>query len=375
MKNENRPERVLHIVSSMDRGGAETLIMSIYRNINRDAVQFDFITHTTEKNDFEVEILQLGGRIYKIPSLGQAGPFLYIKNLRAIMKNETYKAVHIHTDFQGGFPALAAKISGIKKRICHSHSNSWPRGNRSLHKVSLKILQSLIKSSATDYCSCSKEAGEFLFGNSEKVNILKNGIDINYFANIDDINKTKLLDELNLPKSAIMIGHVGRFSSSKNHKFILMLLKKLLENDKRFFLLLAGDGPLRSQVEEEAAELKIMEHIRFLGVRDDIPKLMNRFDVFLFPSRFEGFGIVTVEAQSSGTPCVVSDTVPKSTDMGLGLVSYVSLNESIDVWCQKINDALLIERPNKNTIIEKISQQGYSIQENIKDWLNLYGVS
>lgn len=292
-----------------------------------------------------------------------------------IMTSESYKAVHVHTDFQGGVPALAAGLSGIKRRICHSHSNNWPRGNKMIDRLSLKILQGIIKLSATNYCSCSQEAAEFLFGKAKNVNILLNGIDINEFTNSENDNITKPYDEFGLPKNAKILGNIGRFSSSKNQMFIVKIMKKLIDEDSSFYALLIGDGTLKRQVEEEAFRLGIMEHIRFLGVRDDIPKLMKSFDVFLFPSIFEGFGIVTIEAQSSGTPCVISDTVPKSTDMGLGLVAYVSLEESLDVWCQKINEALLIQRPNKKTVIERISQQGYSIQDNIVEWLSIYGVS
>jgi glycosyltransferase EpsF len=371
-------KRVLHIVSTMDRGGAETLIMNIYRNIDRQKIQFDFITHTPMKCDFEDEIIQLGGRIYKISSLGQLGPYSYVRELMKIMSSHSYEAVHIHTDFQGGFPALAAKLSGVKIRICHSHSNNWHRGNQFIDRTVLKIFQSLIKISSTRFCSCSYEAAKFLFGKrsfkSSKVKILNNGIDLTQFENIKE-NRNKILHELDIPAGAKIIGHVGRFSTSKNQTFILKVLKKLLEKDKQIFALLVGDGPLKQQVEEEALKLGISDHIRFLGVRSDIPRLMRHFDVFLFPSLFEGFGIVTIEAQSSGTPCVMSDMVPRSTDMGLGLVTYLSLDESIDVWGNKLLDAFKVERPNKQLVFEAISKNGFSIKSTINDWLELYGAS
>ncbi|WML51589.1 glycosyltransferase family 1 protein [Neobacillus sp. PS3-12] len=371
-------KRVLHIVSTMDRGGAETLIMNIYRNIDRKKIQFNFITHTPMKCDFEDEIIALGGRIFKIPSLGQLGPFSYVRDLMKIMSAHSYEAVHIHTDFQGGFPALAAKLSGIKIRICHSHSNSWPRGNQFMDRTALKIFQTLIKISSTRFCSCSSEAAEFLFGKrsfeSSKVKILNNGIDLTQFENIQE-NRNEILRELDIPVGAKIIGHVGRFSTSKNQTFILKVLKKLLEKDKRVFALLVGDGPLKQQIEEEALKLGIVDHIRFLGVRSDIPRLMRHFDVFLFPSLFEGFGIVTIEAQSSGTPCIMSDMVPRSTDMGLGLVTYLSLDESIDVWGNKLLDAFKVERPNKQLVFEAISKNGFSIKSTINDWLELYGAS
>lgn len=368
-------KRVLHIVSSMDRGGAETLIMNVYRNIDRGKIQFDFLKHNEKKGDFEDEILELGGRIFKISSLGTLGPISYLKELKKIMKEHKFEAVHIHTDFQGGFPALAAKLSGIKTRICHSHSTSWPRETGVLSKSVLPILKILIKYSSTMYCSCSNEAAHFLFGNSAKVRLLKNGIDLTSFTNFSKAGRGQLLMDLGLPKDAIIIGHVGKFSSSKNQTFILKILKKLINMDQRFYVLLIGDGPLKQQVEKEAVKLEIADHVHFLGVRDDIPSFMQNIDVFLFPSRFEGFGIVTIEAQSAGTPCVIADTVPKSTDMGLGLVSFVSLDQSVDIWCKKVMEALKAEKLNTQKIIKRISENGYSIQNNIKDWLELYGAS
>ncbi len=376
---EKETKRILHIVSSMERGGAETLIMNIYRNLDRSKVQFDFISHSNKQGDFEQEIMGLGGRIFKIPSLGQLGPFAYIKELVKIMSANSFIAVHSHTDFQGGFPALAAKICGIKKRICHSHSTNWHKGNRYLEKVMLKILQSIIKFSATDYCSCSEEAAEFLFGenmlNDGKVSILKNGIDITQFSSLKTNFKKSVFDELRLPGNARVLGHVGRFSDSKNHIFILKILKKLVEEDNCFVALLIGEGPLKESIEKEAQRLGILKNIRLLGVREDIPRLMKAFDVFLFPSQFEGFGIVALEAQCAGTPCVISNTVPKTTDMGLGLTSYVSLDKGLDIWCSEVKEALNKERPDNRLINEEISKRGYNIQNNVNDWIDLYGVS
>ncbi|MDQ0198785.1 glycosyltransferase family 1 protein [Neobacillus ginsengisoli] len=376
---EKEPKRILHIVSSMERGGAETLIMNIYRNLDRTKLQFDFITHSNKKGDFDEEILTLGGRIYKIPSLGNLGPLSYIKNLIKIMNSNSYIAVHSHTDYQGGFPALAAKIAGINKRICHSHSNNWSKAKSFKSWVTLIILRSLIKISATNYCSCSLEAAQFLFGQNigktGKVSILKNGVDIAQFTMARTNLRNSVINELNLSGNVKIIGHVGRFSDSKNHFFILKVLKKLIEEDDHYVALLIGDGPLRINIEKEAAKLGVLNHIRFLGVRSDIPKLMKAFDVFLFPSKFEGFGIVTIEAQCSGTPCVIADTVPKATDMGLGLTSFVNLDESLDSWCNKIKESILMARPDDDLIYDRVSNRGFNIKNNVSDWVELYGAS
>ncbi|PFP29493.1 glycosyl transferase family 1 [Bacillus sp. AFS073361] len=369
-------KRILHIVSSMDRGGAETLIMNVYRNVDRSQIQFDFIVHGSEKGDYEDEILEMGGKIYRILSLGQLGPIRYLKELVRVMHFYPYQAVHSHTDFQSGFPTMAAKLVGIKQRICHSHSTNWQKGERLKERVILRVFKTIIKISATSYCSCSEEAAIFLFGKhvlkKGKVKVLKNGIDVKKFANVDRTFRKILLEELQLPEEVITIGHVGTFSESKNQLFILKVLKSLLEKDSRFVMLLVGDGPLKQQIEDESKRLGIIDNIRFLGVRSDIPNLMNAFDLFLFPSKFEGFGIVALEAQSSGTPCVLSDAIPNRVDMGLGLVSFINLDQSIEVWCEAINKGLLIKRPDNKMIINKVVSKGYNIQNNIQDWLNIY---
>lgn len=370
-------DRVLHIVSTMDRGGAETLIMNVYRNLDRSKLQFDFVTHRKDKGDFDDEIRKLGGKVYHITSLGGVGPISYVRMLAKIMEANSYIAVHSHTDYQSGFPALAAKLAGIPHRICHSHSTNWPLNNSFKGKLLLKGLQKIIKFSATHYCSCSQEAGAFLFGEKAvengQVTILKNGIDLSEYLD-ETITKISVIRELGLNEDAKIIGHVGKFSKSKNQMFILKILKDLIRKDKRYIALLIGDGPLKENIEREAESIGISKNIRFLGVRSDIPRLMNAFDVFLFPSIFEGFGIVAIEAQISGTPCIMSDSVPKSTDMGLGLAKFLSLDENSNKWVDEIESVIGMQKPGKDILVRALSEKGFSIQQNIEEWMKLYRV-
>ncbi|MEC1157485.1 glycosyltransferase family 1 protein [Cytobacillus horneckiae] len=362
--------RVLHVVSSMGRGGAETLIMNVYRQMDRSKCQFDFITHSHGENDYNQEIRRLGGDIYQIDSLGLVGPKQYLKRLKDVMKIREYDAVHAHTDYQAGFPALAAKQLGIATRICHSHSSGWPK-NSWKDRLTLKAMQGLIRYSATEYCSCSEEAAAFLFG-KRKAKILKNSIDVHSFLDIHPDSKQFMHELLNIPQSGKVIGHIGRFSTSKNQSFLIPIIKKLLHDDSSYYLVLAGDGPLREKVEAEAKAAGIWDHIRFLGIRKDIPQLMNAFDVFLFPSIFEGFGIVMLEAQCAGIPCIAADTVPKSTDMELGLVKYISLETKISDWCDEIEASFNYSRPSKALIHQQFANKGFHINDAWKDWFQLY---
>jgi glycosyltransferase EpsF len=376
VKHQN-PQRILHIVSAMNRGGAETVLMNVHRHLNRSKVQFDYVSHSTKKCDFDDEIASLGGQIYRIPSLGQSGPISYIRSLKKIMSAHDYAAVHAHTDYQSGFVTLAAKMIGINKRICHSHSSNWGRSNGLKGKIALKALQAIIKYSATDCCACSVAAAHFLFGrdwaNTNKVRVLKNGIDIDQFIHCT-VRDDSVRQELNIAPGTKIIGHIGRFSPSKNHQFLLRILERMLEGGKQVVAVFVGDGPLMQEVEHQANQLGIYNYTRFLGVRNDIPRLMAAFDVFVFPSLFEGFGMVTLEAQASGTPCVAADTVPKATDLGLGLMSFVSLDASLNSWIDKIDHAMLTDRPDAKRIYSHFIKSGFDIKQNIEDWMAVYGI-
>ncbi|PFS63111.1 glycosyl transferase family 1 [Bacillus cereus] len=377
MFKQERPKRVLHIVSAMDRGGAETLLMNVYRNIDREIVQFDFVSHKSEESDYDKEIIALGGKIHRISSLGQLGPLSYIKELVKVMSDNQYVAVHAHTDYQGGIVAIAAKIAGIKIRICHSHSNNWPMGSGIKGKVLLSFLRTVITYVGTNYCACSVESARFLFQkniDNSKVKIMKNAIDINQFVNVNIQEDNTVRDEFNIPVEKKVIGHIGRFSESKNHIFILKVFNEVLKYDPNFMLVLVGDGPLKNSIELESKRLGIYEKVRFLGVRKDIPRIIRMFDVFLFPSLFEGFGIVALEAQCAGVPCVVANTITKNVDMGLGIISFVSLDENLKIWSVEIQRVLEKEKLNTEIIADTISKLGFDIKSNIPEWLLLYGL-
>ena len=373
------PARVLHFVSAMNRGGTETLLMNVYRNLDREKIQFDFVSHREETCDYDNEIESLGGKVYRIGSLGQKGPVIYINEIRKILKQRSYLAVHSHTDFQSGFPALSAKLSGINKRICHSHSTQCGLKSGLKGKLLLTCLQTLIRFSATDYCACSTDAGEFLFGRKSVVQghiqLLNNGIDTAEYLNESSFDSLTLRDELKLDPETILIGHVGNFSEIKNQSFLLRLLKKSIEEGLNYTVVFVGEGPLRTEIETKAKEMGLSNRTKFLGVRQDIPRLMKAFEAFLFPSLNEGFGMVTIEAQCAGTPCVVSDSIPRSTDMGLNLIRYLNLNDNLLKWIEEINRMIEVEKPDENAIFEQFKRNGFSIHENINDWLTLYGFS
>ncbi|MGV3488740.1 MAG: glycosyltransferase family 1 protein [Tuberibacillus sp.] len=368
-------KRVLHVVSAMNRGGTETLLMNVYRQIDRSKIQFDFVSHRNEVCHYDEEIESLGGNVIRIPSLGESGPVTYIKNIKSVLAQHSYIAVHSHTDFQSGFAAYAAKRHGVQNIVCHAHTNRWEKKGWLANKMILPFLRSLIRYSATDYCACSEEAGAFLFGEKakDKVKILKNGIDIEQFLETD--KDEDLRKELNLSQDLKILGHIGNLSPVKNQAFILKLLRRLRDDGLNAVAVFAGDGPDLRNLEEQCRFLKIQPYVYFLGVRTDIPRLLRAFDVFVFPSLYEGFGIAAIEAQCAGKPCIVSRNVPVSTDLGLGLMTYLDLNDDMDIWISEMKRALEKEQPNRLTIEKRFAEKGYVIRDNVPDWLRLYGIS
>ncbi|MCR6598042.1 glycosyltransferase family 1 protein [Bacillus halotolerans] len=375
----NSQQRVLHVLSGMNRGGAETMVMNLYRKMERSKVQFDFLTYRNDPCAYDEEILSLGGRLFYVPSIGQSNPLTFVKNVRNIIKeNGPFSAVHAHTDFQTGFIALAARLAGVQVRVCHSHNTSWKTGFNWKDRLQLMVFRRLILAYATELCACGEDAGRFLFGRSnmerKRVHLLPNGIDLDLFSPAgqaaDDEKKAR-----GIASDRLIIGHVARFHEVKNHAFLLKLAVHLKKRGVRFQMILAGDGPLREQMEEEARRLNLLSDVLFLGTEEHIHELMRTFDVFVMPSLYEGLPVVLVEAQASGLPCIISDTITEKVDTGLGLVKRVSLSKPMDIWAETIVRAAAAGRPKRELVKDTLAKLGYDARRNVGALMNLYQIS
>ena len=327
--------RVLHVVRNMNRGGAETFIMNLFRNIDRSKIMFDFLVQSEKRGDFEDEIISLGGRVHRIKYVTDVGHFSYIKVLNKFFsEHKEYKIVHSHMNSMSGLILKAAKEQGVPNRISHSH-NTRSSGNM-VKRAYNWIVARYIKSAATQYFSCSKEAGRWLFRNvnEDKIKIIYNGIDIEIFKYDqqlrDDTRKTLKLDE------KLVIGHVGSFTKQKNHKLILKIFNELHKKNTSAYLILVGDGPLKSKSEQLAREYNIENSVFFLGVRKDVNALMNAFDIFLFPSLYEGLPVTLIEAQACGLTCVISDTITKEIEIVKDQIIRVDGFRYVEPWIQAI---------------------------------------
>lgn len=377
-------KRVVHVVSDMHRGGAETMIMNLYRNIDRSKLQFDFICHyrkddlnsSNNKADYYDEIIKLGGRIFRIPSLGTSNFIEYINNIKKVLKeNGPFEAIHVHTNKQSGFVLLGARLAKVKNRIIHSHITEWNYGNM-IYSI---ILKKLMIVNATKYCTCGEKAGINAFGQksyqNDKVFLLNNAIEVENFINVDYEASKKIREEFGIGEEEFVIGHVGRFDTQKNHKFIIALAKRLKNNKRNFIMLLAGNGPIKEEIQNEVQKEGLSKYVKFIGVRNDIELLMAMFDLFILPSLFEGLPLVSIEAQAAGTKCIVSDTVTNKIDMGLNLVRQLPITEdALELWEEEI---FKLDRPNldKDIISESLTQKGYNVKTNVNKLYQLYGLN
>ncbi len=368
--DEAKKIKVLQVFGSLNMGGAESRMMDIYRNIDKKEVEFDFLTLSKDENQYyEKEIKELNGKIIKIASPRDAGILKHIKELKKIMKEGCYDAVHAHTSYHSGLVMLAAKKVKIPVRITHARTTGSKQKNM-LKKLFLKFGKYLINKNSTHRFAVSREAGKFLF-NKKEFQVIPNAIDLKrYISNFADKNQIK--NNLNIAEEEIIIGHVGRFDSMKNHKFIVEWFNQYRKSNDNIRLLFIGDGMLRKDIEKQVSDLGLSKYISFLGIRGDVPRLISVFDVLIFPSIYEGLPGTVLEAQASGVPVVGSYAIPNEADLGLGLLERLYLDESFQVWNDAVNGAIKKTKISAEKIKKAFDKHGYSIKSVTEKYVNTY---
>ncbi len=360
----NTPIRVLHMIAILEMGGSQSMVMNIYRSIDREKVQFDFIVdHPDRDIELRKEIESFGGKIYSMPSFKGTNICEVRKSWKTFfLTHREYKILHTHSRSYASIYLPIAKKCGLKT-IAHSHSTSNGTGITGHIK---DLLQMPLRYQADYLFACSKEAGEWLFGKkyvkSEKFRIIPNAIDTKRFT-FNPEKRNRIREELGVSNSFI-IGHVGRMTYPKNHIFLLKMFAKFSQKIKNAKLLLVGDGELMESIVEEAKNLGIEKNVIFVGSKLNTCDYYQAMDLFVFPSIWEGLGIAVIEAQASGLYCLVSDAVPKSVDVGAGLVEFLSLDNS---WCKRIRK--IEKRDNTETYIKNA---GYDITKNANLLQHLY---
>ena len=357
---------VLQMLATMNRGGAETFIMNVYRNIDREKVQFDFLL-CTKQNDYAQEIEALGGHIFIIEPRNK-GVLKYWRSLDRFFKlnGAKYSTVHCHVSSLSSIAHLFfAKKYGVKNRVIHSHS-SVAQGL--IHKILHYANKPFLSMVATHYLGCSDLALKWLYKGTGRYNqavMINNGINSGQFAY--DVRVRRFVREKLGINDQIVFGHIGRFSKMKNHKFIIDVFHSYLVKYGNAFLLLVGTGELIEQIQSYVNKLNMSKNVLFLGLRSDTANLLQAMDIFLFPSIFEGLAVALVEAQTSGVMVYASDTI--SRDAGIcDNIKFLSLKNNADNWSEYIhNDYMKYVRADKSV---RIVEAGFDIKTTVEYLVN-----
>lgn len=339
--------RILQVVGKMHRAGMETLVMNIYRRIDRTKLQFDFCVHSDEPGDYDQEIREYGGHIYHMPKAG-------IRNFIRLQQaaehffsvHSEFAAVHVHYSCVGCYYFKAAARAGITNLIYHAHNSGREPGLKALLRYAME--RRSVKS-ATIRFACSARAARYNFGHHSYI-MLNNGIDTERFRYSEE-KRNDLRNRYGMQNKIICI-HIGRFDTQKNHGFLLDLFEYAWTADRRMELLLLGDGPLKGPVTEKAGKLASREHIHFLGNVKHVEDFLSAADVFLLPSLYEGLPLTLIEAQASGIRCLVSDRITKEAVVTEGLVKRCPL-DGIERWERRLRELTLYDRTDTSSEVRK----------------------
>lgn len=348
--------KVLEILGSLHRGGAETMVMNYYRAFDKSLCQMDFVIHAEFEGDYRAEAESMGARIILLPTPGQTGALHYIRLLtKAIKENGPYDAVHIHTNYQAFLGVIAAWKIGVKNVIVHSHTTSFK-------KTHLLVNRIVFACGNVVRLACGKKAGDAFFG-KRSYTVINNAIPVSKF--VQSSSESMQIES----EKAKVIGHLGSFSFPKNHEFIVALAECLKKRKLGTEIRLFGEGELEQSIRQLVIDRNVQDYIKFMGVTNDVVAAYRTFSVFILPSRYEGFPVTLVEAQLAGVSSLASEQISKECDLELGLLDYLPLD--VNIWADKI--AWMLEENVQrggamdNDVIEK-----YDVAVQWKKLLSVY---
>ena len=366
---KNKPIRILHVLTAMNRAGAETMLMNLYRAIDREIIQFDFAVTTTENADYDDEIMSLGGRIIHYPRYVGKNHFEYKRWWKSFFKDHPeYRIVHGHI---GSTAAIYLKIA--KKSGCYTIAHSHSVGNhKTLHSFLYGIYSYRTRYIADYFIGCSKEAlvsryGKKVLNDKNRSYILKNGVDVKKYKFNEKVCE-EVKKELQTSDEYLVVGTVGRFTEAKNVFFIIDVLSALKDKNCSFKFLWAGTGELEADAKKYIKEKDLQEEVLLLGVRDDIHRILQVLNVFILPSKFEGLPVIGVEAQAAGVPMLCSDRV--SPDIKISdSIEFLNI-DSVDIWVESILKETKFRRNINAT--ENLISHGYDINSSASWLMNFY---
>ena len=372
MQEKTQPIRVLEVFGRMNRGGAEAMIMNLYRKMDRSLVQLDFMVHTEEHCQFDDEIEQMGGRIFHVPRFRLYNFLSYRRAWRKFfLEHPEYRVVHGHMGATAAIYLHEANKVGCFT-IAHSHSAGSPQWTLSDYLYCFFSWPTRFV--AKQLLGCSTEAGIARYGGKAVKGVkywnFPNAIDLSLFSyNLSERDKCR--NELGIKDNRLVIIHVGRITSPKNPAMIYRIFKEIAKQDPYARCLWVGTGELEGKYKKKIRDEHMEDRIRMVGVRPDIPNLLMAADCFLFPSLWEGLPVSVIEAQATGLPCVIADTISKEVEVS-NLVEWHSLSEPPDNWARR---CLALASENQNHRVsptESIRKAGYDIEESVKLLMEMY---
>ncbi|WDL92127.1 glycosyltransferase family 1 protein [Bacillus sp. HNR-4] len=367
MTKDNQPKRLLCIVNTINAGGAETFLMKLYRALDKRKYQMDFYCMSLEKGYYEEEIKKLGGKVYYAVPKSQSWIKAFF-TLKGVVKENKYEYVmRVSQHSLATFDLIAARMGGAQVLVQRSsNSNAASKIGRVLHD----LFRWLPMTIPNVKIAPSTEAAEYTFGKNcvknGKAILIKNAIPLESFL-FNKEKRNKLRKELNLD-GKFVVGHVGRFDTQKNHSYLIDIFSEIVKRNVNSILVLTGKGSLENEIKEKVEKLGLIENVIFTGVRSDIPDIMMAMDVFIFPSLYEGMPNTVIEAQGTGLPCIISDTITREADITEN-IEYLSINEEPEKWAEK---ALIYSSGYERGDVQKaFVKKGYDINCESKKLMEL----
>lgn len=362
--------RILHVLHGLNRGGIETLIMNIYKNIDRQKVQFDFAIVEKEKCEYEDDVYSLGGRIYRLPTISLPTILSFCREFGKLCRN--YTIVHSHWNTLSSLILMIARTNDVKYRIAHSHIAKYSSGIKGLVK---RILRIFINHFSTHQFACGMDAGVFLFGSdftlNESYKVIKNGIEVDKFRYNPHIRQL-IRSQMNISERTFVVGHVGRIGEQKNQIFAVEIFAEIVQRNPDSLLWFIGTGTdgYVQEVRNKAVELNVDNKITFIGSVPNVNEYLNAFDIFLFPSLYEGLSVALIEAQASGLNCYTSDAIDRNSKVTENVI-FNSLSEHPSIWAERI---LANSNIKRNDTKEDLINAGYDIIDTA-NWLENFYLS
>lgn len=361
--------RVLYFVDRMLRGGIQTFVIENMKHMDREKVQIDYLL-LDDGVHYELEdtLKEMGSEVYKLKCIWLRKPTDYFKYFKAIdnffKEHNDYKVVHLHSSSKNFYVLKSARKYGIPVRIAHSHNIGFQSKSK-LQILIGNLCKPLLKMYATDYFACSEIAGEWLFGKDavkeNKVKVIHNAVDLDKYK-YNEEKRNELRKKLNI-EDKFVVGHVGRFTNQKNHTFLIDIFNEIHKKRPDSVLMLVGTGEKEKEIHEKVDRLGLTKDVLFMGFHNNVNEYMWAMDVFVFPSLYEGLGLVLIEAQATGMHCFASKgVVPKEAKVS-DLLDYISIESDAKEWASQISKC------NKEKIETEtsIKKAGYFIGDTSKE--------